>query len=87
MVAKKEVYQLIVVESFLPESTAGRHGPVHIRPALGQPFPRHLFVACSKDLMTKYPVGTRFKIKAKLTDREGTPFIYSHHGWKYEVLK
>ena len=85
--AIKGVYQFIVVESFLPQSTAGRHGSVHIRPIPGQSFPQNLFVECSKDLMTKFPVGTRFKIKAKLTGREGAPFIYSYHGWKYEVLK
>jgi hypothetical protein len=82
----KGLYKFIIVESFIPASTSGRHGSVHIRPAPDQPFPQNLFVECSKDLMTKYPVGTRFKIKAQLTDRKGTPFLYSYFGWKYEVL-
>lgn len=80
-------YEYIVVESFCPESTSGRHGPVHVRPAPGQKYPQTLFVECSRKLVRDYPVGTRFKIKAKLTDMQGTPFLYSYHGWAYEVVK
>jgi hypothetical protein len=36
----------------------------------------------------KYPVGTRFRIYAKLTDKEGGGrFLHSHHNWPYEVLQ
>ena len=42
-------------------------------------------VECSKQLMRDYPVGTKFRIKAKLTDREdGGEFLYSYFGWKFE---
>jgi hypothetical protein len=35
----------------------------------------------------KYPVGTRFRIWAKLTDREGCgQFLYTSWRWKFEVL-
>jgi hypothetical protein len=35
----------------------------------------------------KYPVGTRFRIYAKLTDKEGgNPLLHTHHNWDYEVL-
>ena len=81
-------YYWVIVESFVPNSTSGRHGEVHVRPVAGQPqFPQHLFVECSRRLVRDYPVGTKFRIKAKITDMQGTPFIYSYHGWKYEVLK
>ncbi|CAD5257324.1 MULTISPECIES: hypothetical protein [unclassified Imperialibacter] len=81
-------YQHIVVESFKPSNTAGRHGPIHIRPIPGQaPFLPHMHVRCAKELSEEYPVGTRFRIRAKLTNREGgTPFIHSHYTWPYEVL-
>jgi hypothetical protein len=47
-----------------------------------------MFVECSKELSTNYPVGTRFRIKAKITTRHsGTPFIYSSYRWEHEVLK
>ena len=84
-----EPYQTVVVESYHPSSTAGLHGPIHIRPIEGEFFPPHLQVECSKALVDpkKHPVGTRFKIRAKLTDREGGgEFLYSYWGWPYEIV-
>ena len=81
-------YDIIIVESFIPTNTSGRHGNIHIRPLPGQePFLQTMFVECSKDLINNFPVGTKFRIKAKITSKEGgTPFIYSYYGWSYEVV-
>ena len=68
-------------------SGSGLHGEVHIQPVSGQGYPDGIQVECSKTLSTAFPVGTRFRIKAKLTDREdGGEFLYSYFGWKPEVL-
>jgi hypothetical protein len=69
--AQDNPYRWIVVESFIPADTSGRHGSVHIRPIAGQGLPTNVFVECSKKLSYDYPVGTRFRIRAKLTDKEG----------------
>lgn len=48
-----------------------------------------LHVECSKGLSDtkRHPLGTVFRIKAKLTDREGgREFLYSYWGWDYEVV-
>ena len=46
-----------------------------------------MHVECSKKLSKNYPVGTRFRIQAKLTDREGGgEYLYSYFGWPVEVL-
>jgi hypothetical protein len=81
-------YTEIIVESYIPKSTSGLHGLVHIRPIEGQdPFMTSMNVECSKELSESYPVGTRFKIKAKITSRLGEgPYIYSHYKWTYTVL-
>jgi hypothetical protein len=85
--AKDEPYSWIIVESYYPASTAGLHGPIHIRPIDGQGYSTNLHVECSKSLSRNFPVGTRFRIKAKLTDKEGGgEFLYSYFGWHYEVL-
>jgi hypothetical protein len=77
----------IIVESYEPASTSGLHGPVHIRPVPGQIFPTTLQVECSKTMVRDFPVGTKFRIKAKLTDREGgCEFLYTYFGWPYEVV-
>ena len=87
MAQKEEPYSWVVVESFRPASTAGLHGDVHIRPVAGQGLDIDMFVECSKALSKNYSVGTRFRIKAKITDKEGgRPFLYSYFGWRYEVL-
>lgn len=87
MAKHDEPYRVVVVESFVPASTSGLHGEVHIRPIAGQGFATTLHVECSKKLCRDYPVGTRFRIRAKLTDREGSgEFLYSYHGWPVDVL-
>jgi hypothetical protein len=42
-----------------------------------------LLTECSKNLFYNYPLGTKFLLKAKLTDREkkGT-FFYTSYQWK-----
>ena len=82
-----EDYEWVDVESYLPGKTSGLHGKVHVRPLPGQRFPVHLHVECARVIRKNYPVGTRFRIFAKLTDREGGgEFLYSSYRWKYEVL-
>jgi hypothetical protein len=86
--AKCEPYGHVDVESFYPNSTAGLHGPVHVRPLPGQGFPTTLHVECSRELVEQYPVGTRFRIRAKLTDRLGSgDYLYSYFGWPFTVLE
>jgi hypothetical protein len=34
----------------------------------------------------RHTVGTLFKVDCKVTDREGTPFLYRHYPWPYEVV-
>jgi hypothetical protein len=85
---KTDPYRFIVVETFYPASTSGRHGPIHVRPMAGQPpFSPDLFVECSRALVENYPVGTKFRIKAKLSSMQGTVFVYSYFGWPYEVVE
>lgn len=88
MAKHHETYRPVVVESFRPSSTSWLHGGIHIRPVAGQGFPTTLHVECSKKLSKDYPVGTKFRIQTKLTDREGAgEYLYSYFGWPVEVLK
>jgi len=72
MAKRDEPYRYCIVESYYPDSAVGLHGPIHIRPVAGEEFPTHLHVECSKDLVNPkiHPVGTRFRIRVKLTDRQ-----------------
>ena|SRR5436190_9720655 len=89
MAKPTEGYDWVDVESYVADQTSGLHGEVHIRPITGGPFPTDLRVAKSKLLVdtTRYPVGTRFRIWAKLTDRKGGgEYLYTSWQWDYEVL-
>ena len=85
---KNEEYAYITVESYKPKVNKGYHGDVHIKPISGQePYMEDMHVACSKVLSEEYPVGTKFRIKAKITSKEeGKPFAYSHYTWPFVVL-
>lgn len=84
----KEKYSYIIVESYKPEINKGYHGVIHIKPIAGQePFSEDMHVECTKALSNDYKVGTRFKIKAKITNKEGgKPFAYCHYKWPFEVI-
>ncbi len=84
----KTDYEYIIVESYRPTNTNGLHGDIHIKPISRKDlYNEDMHVECSKKLSTDYAVGTRFKIKVKITDREGgKPFAYSHYSWPFEIL-
>ena len=82
MAKRDEPYVYVVVESYYPASTAGLHGPIHVRPVEGQPFPTHLHVECSKALVdpTKHPVGTSRAFPK--FESYGMPETAAFRGWK-----
>ncbi|TKW60772.1 MAG: hypothetical protein DI628_07725 [Blastochloris viridis] len=88
MAKSNETYSTVIVESYKPQNTSGLHGEVHIRPVAGQDLPTTLHVSCSRELKSaSYPVGTKFRIQAKLTDREeGGEYLYSPPRAKFEVI-
>lgn len=86
MVKRTGDYYDIVVESVMGLDSQGRQKCL-IRPIKGQIFDHSLNVECSMKLITNYPLGTRFSIRAQLTDMKGAPFLYSYFGWPYEVVK
>lgn len=88
MAKSDEPYRVIDVESY-PEAGSGLHGKVHIRPLPAGPYPVNIRVECPREMrdVKRHKLGTKFRIKVKLTDREGgEDFLYSHHSWPYEVL-
>ena len=78
-------YREVAVES-VPDA---RTGALRIRPVAGQAYATSMRVQCSRALRNPalYPAGTRFLIRAKLTDRMGgAPFLYAHHDDPVKVL-
>lgn len=78
-------YREVAVHSVMD----ARSGRLRIAPMPGQAFAPSLRVQCARVLSDpeQYPPGTRFLLKAKLTDRlGGTPFLYAWHGDPVQVL-
>ena len=82
----EEPYYTIVVETHRI-SGSGLHGSIHVRPAKGEQFPQTMHVRFPRAIRSAYPIGTRFRVYAKLTDKEGgNPFLQTNRAWNYEVL-
>ena len=80
-------YQQVIVETYYAVKP-GKSSRIHARPVAGQPFPQSMDVECSRSMRKEYPVGTKFRIYAKETDREGgKPFLYSHFDWPFDVVE
>jgi hypothetical protein len=75
-------YRQIVIETYYG------NGRVRARPVKGEFYPETMSVECSRDMRKRFPIGTRFLIYAKETDREGSPpFLYTHYSWPYEIVQ
>ena len=80
-------YQDVIVETYLGRKTSSSGG-VRARPVEGQGFDISMNVECSSKMRKSQPVGTKFLIKAKVTNKEGGPdFLYSHFNSSYTVLQ
>lgn len=78
-------YRELVVESALDS----RSRKPRIRPVSGQAFATDMRVQCSRRLLDleQYPLGTRFLLSARITDRQGgEPFLYAWHGDPVTVM-
>ncbi|MBK1795094.1 hypothetical protein JHL21_11350 [Devosia sp. WQ 349] len=85
MAKPNEPFRVIEAESFYDEAEK----KVRVRPCPDGIYPTSLHVECPREMRDtkRYPLGTRFLIRVKLTDREGSKdFLYSYHAWPYEVL-
>ncbi len=85
MARESWAYREVAVESGIDP----RSGRVRIRAVSGQAYATSLPVHCSRALSDpeRYPIGTRFLLSAKMTDRQGgEPYLYAWHGDPVTVL-
>lgn len=79
-------YREIIVETL---ENRGEPAAERIRacPLPGQGVSPAMRVECSARMREGHPVGTKFKILAKVTNRlGGKDFLYCHYSWDYEVV-
>ena len=79
-------YKDVIVESFTALSEQSARS-IRARPLPGQGLAADMRVECSSKMRKSHPAGTKFRIQARLTEREGgKPFLYSSFQWAYEVV-
>ena len=80
-----EQHERIIVETY-DATKSGKSSKRHVRPAKGQNHPQTMDVRFPRKVRYRYVEGTKFRIYAKLTDREGGKnFLSTHHSWPFEV--
>ena len=79
-------YRQVLIETYRARGEPSGH-EIRARPVSGQGFSRDLKVECSSKMRYGHPVGTKFIVQAKVTDREGgTPFLYTSWQWRYRTV-
>lgn len=78
-------YREIIAIIVMGHDTEGRPKK-QVRPIAGQGLDVSLNIECAKRLREMHPIGTKIRLRAKLTDMEGTPYLYSHYNWPVEIL-
>ena len=78
-------YRYFIIETY---ENRGEPSSKKIRahPLPDQGVPTSLNVECSAPMRESHSPGTLFEVDCKVTDREGTPFLYRHYSWPYEVV-
>ena len=78
-------YRYFIIETYrnVGETSSKK---IRAHPLPGQGVSTALNVECSVDMRDKYAPGTLFKVECKVTERQGTEFLYRHYSWPYEVV-
>jgi hypothetical protein len=77
----------IVVETYYQPPKSGYRGGIRVRPVAGERFPAEMNVECSKKERERHPIGTRLRIRVKVTDRDGSnEFLMADTRSNYEVV-
>ena len=79
-------HEPVEIESFEISEEPGGTG-VGLRPVHGQKFPASLHLEGNRSLARDYPVGTRFRVQAKLMKRaNGAEYLFSSWQWDVKII-
>lgn len=81
-----EQYHQIIIETY-SEVKSVKSSHIHARPVAGEIYPQTLDVECSRAMRRQHPVGSKFRVWAKLTDRKGGgEYLYTSWQWPYDLI-
>ena len=77
----------IIVETCYQPPMSGYPGGVRVRPIPGEQFPSRMNVECPRPFRKRHPLGTRFRMSVRLTDRDGRgQFLMADFRRDYQVV-
>ncbi len=80
------IYRKVIVETY-QNTQGGSSKSIRARPIAGQGLSSEMNVECSSKMRKGHPVGTKFLLDAKVTNRKGgADFLYAHYNAPYEVV-
>lgn len=78
-------YRNVIIKTF-KASGGGSNKSVRASPIEGQGLDTSMKVECSSSMRKNNPIGSLFLLQAKVTDKEGTPFLYAHYNTPYKII-
>jgi hypothetical protein len=78
--------QDVIIETYkaIKEQSSNK---IRVRPITGQGLSTDAKVSCNETIRYNNPLGTKFRARAKITDRQGgTQFLYTNPHGKYTVV-
>lgn len=80
-----DYYRYVIIETFWHSGGGSKHS-IRARPLLGQGLSTTMQVECSSSMRNMHPLGTKFKVLAKIKNTNLTPHLYTSWQWKYDVV-
>ena len=71
MALPDEPFFELLVETFDTGHVSGRHGTKHVRAVAGQNVDTNLVIECNREMRESFPIGSKFLLTVKLSDRKG----------------
>ena len=78
-------YRYVIIETYRSYGESSHHS-IRARPLPGQGLSTSLKVECSSSMRERHPIGTKFKVWAKVKDTDDAPHLYTSWQWRDDVL-
>ena len=80
-----DYYRDVIIETFRHTGGNSKHS-IRARPLSGQGLSTSMRVECSSSMREIHPVGTLFKVRAKIKDTDQEQHLYTSWQWAYEIV-
>ncbi|SCZ84275.1 hypothetical protein [Nitrosomonas mobilis] len=80
-----DYYRNVIIETFHHTGGSSKHS-IRARPLLGQGLSTSMRVECSSSMREGHPLGTLFKVRAKIKNTVQELHLYTSWQWAYEII-